>query len=859
VAIATATNPQVNNPGVEAQVLAERVNRLYAGMRGFTFFSLLLAGVLASVFYLQVGSGTAVYWFFIVVIVHVAGLVVRGVFARQLLLVGVAPAWLLRFRLTLALIGLAWGSAGVVLFPPDLPLFQLLLGCSLFGGSAIAISALSHDLKSCLLLILPVFFGMAGSIVMAGGETMPLALLAATGLLVALVLLARRDQHELLEALRARFAFADMAEDFDQEVTTRLRAEDTLLQGEQRGRRQSYALLELAREESIISGDIERALKVITEKAADAIECHRVSVWFCDESFNEFHCMHIFDKGTHETDPAFRVMTGHNARHYARLEKTRTIAIPNTRRDRRLADFRETYIEPLRTSAVLVAPFRSNGTVNGFIVHEHVGRSRQWILDERMFASSLADFIALTLAAAGRQQAQEELRYMANYDRLSGLPNRVMFHDRLVHALAKAQRFDRKIALLFVDLDRFKGINDSLGHQVGDRVLRRIAKRLVRCVRNCDTVARLGGDEFTVILEEVEDTDKVVAVAERILETLSDPLFIDDYDLQLTCSVGIALFPDDGSDAEMLLQNADTAMYRGKKEGRNRYQFFTSDMHEQARARLEKERDIRRAIENEEFELYYQPQVDLRTGRVIGFEALVRWQHPEFGMVMPNEFITLAEECGLIFRLGELVLRSACKQAREWHDEFGDDFHVAVNLSVGQFLRYSVADLIAGILKETRLPPELLLLEITESLAVGEGIEALELLQGLKKLGCRLALDDFGTGSSSLSYLKRFPVDIIKIDRSFVADLEDDAHDAAIARATIGLARSLGLEVIAEGVESERQLNWLLEEGCSIVQGFLFSEPLTAERATEWLATPQRIPGSDSGGPAFITESDPLN
>lgn len=842
MAIATVNNPQVINPGIDQQVLGERVNLLFGGARGLGFFSILLAGMLASVFYLQTRSLLPLYWASGLLATLVVGLVVNTVFQRRQLFSDAAPAWLLRFRLITALQGLAWGAGALLLFDAGSEFHQLLLGFSLFGGSALALSPLSHDFRSYVLLILPVFLCIAASLLQAGGTFMPLALLATFGLLLPLLVLARREERETIEALRARFAYAEMAEEFDQEVTTRLRAEDTLLQGEQRGRRQSYALLELAREEAIIGGDIQRALTVITEKAAQAIECSRVSIWFCDEEFNEFRCAHVFDNGYHDTAPSHRVLTGAHARHYHRIEKSRTIAIADTRRDRRLADFRESYIAPFRTTAILAAPFRYNGKISGLIVHEHVGRPRDWILDERMFASSLADFVALTLSAAGRQQVQEQLRHLANFDRLTGLPNRVMFHDRLAHALAKAERFNRRIALLFVDLDRFKSINDSLGHQIGDRVLRRTAKRLVRCVRNCDTVTRLGGDEFTVILEEIDDMQTVVTVADRIIETLGEPLYLDDYDLHLTASIGISLFPDDGVDAESLLQNADTAMYRSKKEGRNRLQFFTSDMHDQAIERLEREREIRHAIENEEFELYFQPQLDIRSGRNVGFEALVRWNHPDRGFVLPGEFIGLAEESGLIARLGEWVLREGCRQAKEWFDEFGDEFHIAINLSAAQFIAQSIPQLVADALQESGLPPELLLLEITESLAVGEGVETLNLLQDLKKQGCRLALDDFGTGSSSLSYLKRFPVDIIKIDRSFVGDLQGDAHDAAIARATIGLARSLGLDVIAEGVETQLQLNWLLDEGCTIVQGFLFSEPLSAMACRHWLENPQRLP-----------------
>lgn len=835
MAIATSNNPRVNNPAIESKALAEQVNLLFLHSRGVHLVSIGIVVLLTALFRDLVDHSFVMWWAAAFVAVESVRALVATRFHSLDVPAARAAHWLRVFRAGNIFSAAGWGLAGVMLFPTGSSVHQVLLAVVLVGAAAVAVPVLAAEFRSYLVFalfaIVPVALKLLfqpGAVGMITGGVS----LAVAGMFA---IVAWRVHSDTLDAFRTRFAYADMAEEFDAEVTTRINAEDTLRRGERRGRKQSYVLLDLAKEDAIASGDLPRALHVVTEKAAQAIKCTRVSVWFIESDFTEFRCVHLYDNGYHDTAPGIKLTTGPQSGMFRRIERMRTFAISDAKHDKRVRPFVLTYLAPYKVSAILGAPFRHSGKVRGVIVMEHVGLPRNWSRDERMFASSLSDFLSLALAASGRQQAQDQLRHLANFDRLTALPNRAMFHDRLSHALTKAQRSNREIALLFVDVDRFKSINDSLGHHTGDRVLRSIAKRLIRCVRKSDTVARLGGDEFTVILDDLDGLDTVISVCERILETVAEPLVLSENEITLTCSIGIAHYPNDGMDSDILLQNADTAMYRAKKTGRNSYQFFTSDMHEQAMERLERESDLRKALQRNEFMLLYQPQVDTASGKTVGFEALVRWRHPTKGLVSPHDFIPMAEETGLISQIGEWVLREACRQAQIWRNEMRADFHIAVNLSVGQFILRNVPSLVRSVLEETGLPAEALLLEITESLAVGEAESTLVLLEDLKTIGCRLALDDFGTGSSSLSYLKRFPVDIIKIDRSFVRDLKVNAHDAAIARATIGLAQSLGLQVVAEGVETEGQLSWLHDEGCSLMQGYLFSPPLPADKCPDWL------------------------
>jgi len=459
---------------------------------------------------------------------------------------------------------------------------------------------------------------------------------------------------------------------------------------------------------------------------------------------------------------------------------------------------------------------------------------------------AVTHFIATGKDITERMQIQERLRYLAHHDLLTGLPNRVLFNDRLEHALSLTREKDRTISLLFLDLDRFKIINDTRGHAAGDRTLQILATRLQQSVRKGDTIARLGGDEFGVILEGLGGAENVAPIARKLLQVLSNPLTLDDQDYVLSGSIGISVYPHDGSDAETLLKHADIAMYRAKERGRNTYQFYSPDMGVRASQRLSLETSLHQALARDEFSLCYQPQVDITTGEIVAAEALLRWRHPDLGSVAPAVFIPALEDTGMIVSVGEWVLRTACNEARRWQDLAGRPIRVAVNLSARQFDAAGFGDIVDKVLIESGLAPPLLELEVTESLIIQDSPNIVETFMALDAIGVRLALDDFGTGYSSLSSLKRFPVDAIKIDRSFIRDVPSDADDAAIVRAIIAMAASLKTEVIAEGVESEEQLTFLRKHKCSLAQGTCFSPPL---RPAETVALLQRSIRPDAGDP----------
>ncbi len=425
-----------------------------------------------------------------------------------------------------------------------------------------------------------------------------------------------------------------------------------------------------------------------------------------------------------------------------------------------------------------------------------------------------------------RRQAEARIAFLAHHDVLTGLPNRVLLRDRFEQALAVAQRAQSHVAILFLDLDNFKVVNDSLGHAAGDELLLAAVSRLSRRMRDSDTISRQGGDEFVLLLNDIPDLDTVKRIATDILSHLAEPVEINGHVLNASCSIGIAIYPEDGSDFDSLLQKADTAMYNAKGAGRNSYRFFDEQMNLQAHEHLMLQHRLHQALYRAELQVHYQPQLEIGSGKVIGVEALLRWQNAELGEVAPGRFIPVAESCGLIVPIGAWVLEQACRQAQAWRQAGLSDLAVSVNLSAMQFRRFSLIEMVAGALGRSGLPPHLLELELTESILLQDVESTLDTVRQLKRLGVRLSIDDFGTGYSSLSYLKRFAVDRLKIDQSFMRDVNTDPDNAAIVRAVIQLARSLRLDIVAEGVETPAQLAFLREEGCREAQGYLFSRPL---------------------------------
>jgi diguanylate cyclase (GGDEF)-like protein/PAS domain S-box-containing protein len=428
-----------------------------------------------------------------------------------------------------------------------------------------------------------------------------------------------------------------------------------------------------------------------------------------------------------------------------------------------------------------------------------------------------------------RRRAEERIQHLAFYDSLTSLPNRSLFTQRVNHALAQAKRYNRKFAILFIDLDRFKVINDALGHEAGDQLLQEIANRLKNCLREGDTVARLGGDEFVVLLEEINESKHAATVARKILSNVCQSVTISGCDHQVTASIGISMYPDDGTDQQNLMKHADTAMYLAKEQGKNNYQFYSETTNVHSFERLALESNMRRALQGEEFLVHYQAKIDINTGEVTGVEALLRWQHPDLGLVPPAQFIPIAEETGLIVPIGKWVLRTACLQIMEWKKQGTQPFPVAVNLSPRQFFDEGLVRDVKQIIQETGVDPTLLEFEITESMVMYKTSKAIALLTELKRIGIRLAIDDFGTGYSSFALLKQFPIDTIKIDRSFIKDLPRDQEDGALTNAIISMGKALNLKIIAEGVEHKEQLVFLQKHACDEIQGFYFSKPVAAK------------------------------
>lgn len=459
-----------------------------------------------------------------------------------------------------------------------------------------------------------------------------------------------------------------------------------------------------------------------------------------------------------------------------------------------------------------------------------IGEAKKWSSDELKLAKSLGTHLYM---AAMQRRVEAMIRHQASHDQLTGLANRLLFNERLSLALANAHQNAEMLAVIFLDLDRFKNVNDTLGHPVGDLLLQGVSRRLTNCLRVGDSIARWGGDEFTVLLYNINSPEEATLICQKIIQSLSSPFDFDGVELYTKASLGIALAPYDGEDAETLLKNADAAMYKAKQRGRNNYQFYTRAIGSKVSEELNLENQLYKALKKSEFVLHYQPQINLNTGKIVGMEALVRWQHPERGLIFPDRFIPLAEETGFICQIDEWVMRAACLQNREWQLLGLPPMRIAVNLSCRQFLQPNTVQTIAEILSETELNPEYLEIEITETIAMTDVNFTVSVLQHLQEMGIHISLDDFGTGYSSLWSLKNLPLNNLKIDKSFVADLQEGSSGATIVKVAIALGQGLNLQVIAEGVETAEQLAFLQSLHCEIGQGYFFSKPIPAAAATQ--------------------------
>jgi diguanylate cyclase (GGDEF)-like protein len=473
-------------------------------------------------------------------------------------------------------------------------------------------------------------------------------------------------------------------------------------------------------------------------------------------------------------------------------------------------------------------------------------REHRLKLEERVARRTHELEIANAQLEKSKEQAESvasRMEYHAHHDALTGLPNRILLNDRIHSELAHARRQQTNTALLFLDLDRFKIINDSLGHAVGDQLLRVIARRLNNCVRDEDTVARLGGDEFMVLLPRISGSADAGRIARKIIDSLVDPISCNGHELHITTSIGISIFPYDGNDAETLIKHADISMYRAKELGRNKAVYYTAEMNAGSRKQLAMETNLRKAVERNQLRLFYQPKIDITHNAIVGFEALLRWEHPTMGYISPLDFIPVAEDSGLIVPIGEWVLNTAFRQLRSWHDAGHSGLTMAVNLSSAQLSRPGFEDVVENALEASGLMAAMTELEVTENVAMENIESAVAVLEKLKCMGVSIAMDDFGTGYSSLSYLRRLPIDSVKIDKSFVREIPDSSEDVTIAQAIIAMAQSLKLSLVVEGVENVRQLNFFRQQGVSIVQGYLFSKPVEAAEILTMLDS-QTVPGT---------------
>jgi diguanylate cyclase (GGDEF)-like protein len=599
------------------------------------------------------------------------------------------------------------------------------------------------------------------------------------------------------------------------------------------------ALLEWAR---VDYQDEEITFEKATELSAKALQVERVSIWLFNEDETQLVCQDLYLREEDKHEHGISISERDFPQYFSTLRGKNLIVTSDVRKDNRTEELVEQYFGPLNICSLLDIPIVHEGKLLGVVCHEKVDEIKEWQYDEQEFVSSVSNAISLSLEIKRRRMIQEELRvqkdklhHQAHHDVLTELPNRMLFNDRLDHAIQQAERANTKIAVLFIDLDHFKSINDTMGHKVGDELLVEVAKRLQGQIRKSDTLSRLGGDEFTILLENVQNNENVIDVTRSLLRVMEDSVELENHSFYVTLSVGVSLYPEDGRSADELLKNADTAMYQAKDEGRNTYRFYTEAMTEKAFERISMEANFRRALKEEEFVVYYQPQVEVQTGRIMGMEALVRWQHPDLGLVSPMSFIPFAVDTGLIIPLDRWVMTTAMKQCARWNQQGLNPGKLALNLSMKQLHKEDCVRALQGLISEAGCNPEWLELEVTEAQVMEDTETVNSTLRVIRDMGVSLAIDDFGTGYSSLSYLKKLPINKLKIDKSFVQDIPGDEEDVAIIRTIIALANNMELSLIAEGVETEEQKEFLVSNGCDVIQGYYYHRPMPAEELEKLL------------------------
>ena len=578
--------------------------------------------------------------------------------------------------------------------------------------------------------------------------------------------------------------------------------------------------------------NIGEAFKKATEISANTLDVKRVGIWLYNDAKTSIECRVMYIKGEGFSSDGV-LLKADFPRYFSAMESGRRIVIGDARNDPATSELTETYLLGNDIHSLLGAPIFYDQDIIGVICHEHIGKPRNWSVNEQDFSALIASDISLSLEVDKRKVIEKDLEHQAYHDSLTGLPNRALLLDRIDQAIRHAKRNKSLLAVLFLDLDNFKQINDSFGHSVGDTVLISISTMLQDALRDMDTIARLGGDEFTILLSEFEKEEEINEITTKLFEILRQPLVIKGGELFVTTSIGISVYPNDGADPEILLRNADTAMYRAKEKGRNGFEFYTEDMTERALEKVHMITNLNRALDQGEFEVYYQPQYDFQRKQLVGLEALIRWHHPELGLICPEEFLLAAEESGLIVSLDRWTMSQGLQQMKLWNDEGVALGRLSLNLTMQQIDQPDFLEFLMESMQQNDCDGKSLRFEITEGQLMKNPERTIEVLSRISALGIKISVDDFGTGYSSLAYLKKLPVDALKIDKEFIRDIPGDEDDVSIVKSIIALAKSMRIDVLAEGVETEKQLDFLNKAGCSLMQGYFFSHPKSAQEIPE--------------------------